>query len=101
MRHSIRQRTSVRSISAIRATVTLDRQEAATRIMREVERSRGRVRYAAIALGCNRRTLERIIFELDLWPQVEACRDRWTARRRDPLQLKGPQTCSANQNSAS
>ena len=84
-------------MSAIGAQAMLDPAGARRSILRELERSRGRVRSAAIPLGSNRRTLERIILLLDLWPDVEACRARWAARRRDPLGLmKGP-PCIATQ----
>ncbi len=84
-------------MSAIGAQAMLDPAGARAQIMRELERSRGRVKSAAIPLGSNRRTLERIILLLDLWPDVEACRARWAARRRDPLGLEKGSTCTANQ----
>lgn len=96
MRYSIRQRTSVRGWSAIGALALSDPPAARALILRELERSRGRVRSAAIPLGGNRRTLERIILQLDLWPQVEACRARWAARRRDPLGITKDTPCIAN-----
>lgn len=92
MRNSLKQRRSPRSTTAIQALVILDPDAARARILREVDRSRGRVRSAAIPLGGNRRTLERIIFHLDIWPDVEAIRARWAQRRRDPLGLSQLET---------
>ena len=46
-------------------------------ILESVERSRGRLISAAIELGVERRQLQRYCWQLGLWPEVDAIRERW------------------------
>ena len=87
-------RYGVRTVTAIGATVMLNPEEGKRQILRALERSRGRMCSAAIELGTRRRNLEGLVRQLDLWPAVEACRARWRARRKDPLNLQGTQHVS-------
>jgi hypothetical protein len=65
------------AVSYIGALVILDQEAARVAVRRAIERSRGRMVSAAIELGTCRRHLERVVHALDLWPEIDACRERW------------------------
>ncbi len=52
-------------------------------ILEAVDRSRGRMISAACELGIDRRHLQRLCWQLDLWPRVDALRERWRLRLVD------------------
>lgn len=58
-------------------------EEAKAEILEALDRARGRVIGAAANLALCRRHLGRLIWALDLWPQVDEIRERWSKKTVD------------------
>jgi hypothetical protein len=64
-------------MSYIGSQVIHEPEKAKAEILEALDRSRGRMVSAATELGVDRRQLQRFCWTLDIWPEVDAIRDRW------------------------
>lgn len=69
--------------TAIGTMVAREPEAAKVEILEALEKARGRVVGAAVDLAISRRHLTRMLWALDLWPQVDAIRERWARRQVD------------------
>ncbi len=63
--------------SVIGSLAASDPEKASAEILEAADRARGRLVAAAAELAVTRRHLQRLLWALDLWPAVDAIRDRW------------------------
>lgn len=71
------RRTGGYCMSYIGSLAQTEPERATAEILEAFERSRGRMVSAALELGIDRRHLQRLVWLLGLWPQVDAIRERW------------------------
>ncbi len=71
------RRTGGYGMSFIGSLAQTEPDRAKAEILEAVERSRGRLISAACELGIDRRHLQRLIWLLGIWLQVDEVRERW------------------------
>ena len=57
-------------------------------ILEAIDRSRGRMVSAACELGIDRRHLQRLCWQLQIWPEVDQVRDAWKAFQKLPPSVR-------------